>query len=167
MQPPLFDSMLSCGSWVRDMLDNNPYLQKVCIVGASEKLKKETEGYDRRLLYFSEQTLKYREAWHLFSQFYLNTPVYVSVDKDVLVPRYATTNWDQGSLSLSQLESLLQVILRHEKVIGVDICGEIPFCQLADVHGSPSVLQGINEKTDEELLKVLERKWKNRSQTDV
>lgn len=167
MQPPLFDSMLSCGSWVRDMLDNNPYLQKVCIVGASEKLKKETEGYDRRLLYFSEQTLKYREAWHLFSQFYLNTPVYVSVDKDVLVPRYATTNWDQGSLSLSQLESLLLVILRHEKVIGVDICGEIPFCQLADVHESPSVLQGINEKTDEELLKVLERKWKNRSQTDV
>jgi hypothetical protein len=26
MQPPLFEDMISCGSWVKDMLDTNPYL---------------------------------------------------------------------------------------------------------------------------------------------
>ena len=109
MQPPLFEGLLSCGCWVRTVLDTNPHVQKVCIVGATEKLKQETAGYDGRLVYFSEQTLCLREAWHVFSRLWLNEPVYISIDKDVLTPRQATTNWDQGSLSLGQLESLLRV----------------------------------------------------------
>ena len=43
MQPPLFESLLSCGCWVRTVLDTNPHVQKVCIVGATEKLKQETQ----------------------------------------------------------------------------------------------------------------------------
>ena len=38
MQPPLFKGMLSCGSWVKDMLDWNMLCKKVVIVGASDKL---------------------------------------------------------------------------------------------------------------------------------
>ena len=34
------------------------------------------------------------------------------------------TNWDQGSLSLWELEKLLAVILQKEQVVGIDICGE-------------------------------------------
>ena len=150
MQPPLFEGLLSCGCWVRTVLDTNPHVQKVCIVGATEKLKQETAGYDGRLVYFSEQTLCLREAWHVFSRLWLNEPVYISIDKDVLTPRQATTNWDQGSLSLGQLESLLRVILRHERVIGIDICGELPLCQPS----SPS-RQTANEQTDKELLEWL------------
>ena len=52
------------------------------------------------------------------------TPVYISVDKDVLNPQSAVTNWDQGSLTLNELEHLLSIILKHEKIIGIDICGE-------------------------------------------
>lgn len=155
MQPPLFDGLLSCGCWVRTMLERNPLLRKVCIVGASERLRQETQGFDRRLVYFSEQTLRLREAWHLFSRFYLNGPVYLSVDKDVLTPRQATTDWDQGSLSLGQLESLLRIILRHEEVIGIDICGELPLCQ------QPSAVsperRAANTRTDHELLDWLEK----------
>lgn len=33
MQPSLFDEMLSCGSWVKTMLDTNKFLRKVLIVG--------------------------------------------------------------------------------------------------------------------------------------
>jgi len=150
MQPPLFEGLLSCGCWVRTVLDTNPHVQKVCIVGATEKLKQETAGYDGRLVYFSEQTLRLREAWHVFSRLWLNEPVYISIDKDVLTPRQATTNWDQGSLSLGQLESFLRVILRHERVIGIDICGELPLCQPS----SPS-RQTANEQTDKELLEWL------------
>ena len=40
MQPSLFDNLMSCGCWVKKVLDTNPYLQKVCIVGAAEKLIK-------------------------------------------------------------------------------------------------------------------------------
>ena len=38
MQPPLFDNILSCGSWVKDILDHNNNCKKVIIVGASDKL---------------------------------------------------------------------------------------------------------------------------------
>ena len=150
MQPPQFEGLLSCGCWVRTMLDSNPFLQKVCIIGATEKLKAETAGYDGRLLYFSEQTLHVREAWHVFSNFYLNEPVYISVDKDVLTPRQAATNWDQGGLSVGQLEALLRVIVRREHVIGIDICGELPPCQPS----RPSQ-RTANERTDHELLRWL------------
>ena len=85
MQPPLFEGLLSCGCWVRTVLDTNPHVQKVCIVGATEKLKQETAGYDGRLVYFSEQTLRLREAWHVFSRLWLNEPVYISIDKDAVV----------------------------------------------------------------------------------
>ena len=54
----------------------------------------------------------------------IDTPVYISVDKDVLNPQSAVTNWDQGSLTLNELEHLLSIILKHEKIIGIDICGE-------------------------------------------
>lgn len=153
MQPSLFDNLLSCGCWVRTLLDTHPYLQKVCIIGAAEKLKKETEGYDKRLLYFSEETLSHPEAWKLFSEFYLNEPVYLSVDKDILNPKYATTNWDQGSLDLSQLLALLRVILTHERIIGVDICGDSP--DLLGEIGDRLTCENINEHTDEALFRCL------------
>ena len=46
------------------------------------------------------------------------------MDKDVLDTRSAATNWDQGILSLSELKQVLTLLLQHEKVLGVDICGE-------------------------------------------
>ncbi len=126
MQPTLFDELLSCGCWVRTMLDTNPFLQKVCLVGANEALKSEMEGYDSRLIFFSEQSLASKKAWQFFSERHIHEPLYLSVDKDVLSPRFATTNWDQGSMTLPQLESLLHIIMAHDDVVGIDVCGELP-----------------------------------------
>ena len=92
MQPTLFDELLSCGCWVRTMLDTNPLLQKVCIIGANETLKNEIEGYDKRLIFFSEQSLESAKAWQFFSERHIHEPLYLSVDKDVLSPHFATTN---------------------------------------------------------------------------
>lgn len=153
MQPPLFDNLLSCGCWVRTMLDTNPWLRNVCLIGASDRLKSETAGYGKRLLFYSEQTLQHAEAWHLFSRFYLNEPVYISVDKDVLSPDYATTNWDQGSLTLLELKHLLGIILQHEQVIGVDVCGEAPQAMNLFLDGLEA--EKKNERTNEELLALL------------
>ena len=125
MQPPLFDNILSCGSWVKDILDHNNNCKKVIIVGASDKLIQAVpKGYERQVRFYSETTLMHEEGWQNFSSGHINGPVYISIDKDVLKPASAATNWDQGSLSLWELEKLLAVILQKEQVVGIDICGE-------------------------------------------
>ena len=65
-------------------------------------------------------------GWKAFASEHVSEPVYISIDKDVLDPSSAITNWDQGSLTLSELEQLLAVVFRQERVIGIDICGECP-----------------------------------------
>ena len=125
MQPPLFEEMISCGSWVEDTIESNPYLRKVIIIGASENLIKHVSPkYRQTVEFYSEQSLQHEASWKQFSNETIDTPVYISVDKDVLNPQSAVTNWDQGSLTLNELEHLLSIILKHEKIIGIDICGE-------------------------------------------
>lgn len=150
MQPTLFDELLSCGCWVRTMLDTNPLLQKVCIIGANETLKNEIEGYDKRLIFFSEQSLESAKAWQFFSKRHIHEPLYLSVDKDVLSPHFATTNWDQGSMTLPQLESLLHIIMANDTIVGIDVCGELPpyLSQAGDD-------TAINEKSNRNLIEFI------------
>ena len=55
MQPPLFDNILSCGSWVKDILDHNNNCKKVIIVGSSDKLIQAVpKGYERQVRFYSE-----------------------------------------------------------------------------------------------------------------
>lgn len=152
MQPSLFDNLMSCGCWVKKVLDTNPYLQKVCIVGAAEKLIKALHpNYGEKLKFYSETELSHEEGWNRFSHEHLNEPVYISVDKDVLDIKSAVTNWDQGSLSLTELEKLLSIILKKEEIIGVDICGE---CSSSlDVFQKNRELS-INSKANKELLNL-------------
>lgn len=127
MQPPLFEEMISCGSWVEDVIKTNPYLQKVIIIGASEQLiQNVAPQYKKQVEFYSEQSLELATTWKKFSAEVINTPVYISVDKDVLNPQSAITNWDQGSFTLEELEQLLSIILKNETTIGIDICGECP-----------------------------------------
>ncbi len=127
MQPPLFEEMISCGSWVEDIIKTNSYLKKVVIIGASEQLiNSVAPQYQTRVEFYSEQSLQQESTWKRFSAEVINTPVYISVDKDVLNPQAAITNWDQGSFTLNELEHLLSIILKHEQTIGIDICGECP-----------------------------------------
>lgn len=152
MQPPLFENMLSCGSWVKDMLDMNKWLDKVLIVGAGEELMaREISGYEDRIRFFSGAELSGEEGWREFSSLHISDPVYVSVDKDVLDPRYAATGWDQGSMPLPELESLLGIIFRNEKVIGVDVCGECSHS--LDIFDEQRVGQ-INGHANAELLSL-------------
>ena len=125
MQPPLFEHILSCGSWVKDVLDTNVNCRKVVIVGASDRLVQEVpEEYADRVRFYSESSFDQEVGWKAFAAEHISEPVYISIDKDVLNPSSAVTNWDQGSLSLLELERLLAVVLRQEQVIGIDICGE-------------------------------------------
>lgn len=51
------------------------------------------------------------------------TPVYLSIDKDVLAPEVARTNWDQGCLALEDIRQVIGAL--SGRLIGSDITGEI------------------------------------------
>lgn len=50
--------------------------------------------------------------------------VYVSIDKDVLHPDEAVTNWDQGEMRLDHILAALRALTERRRVVGVDVCGE-------------------------------------------
>ena len=152
MQQPVFDNIISCGGWVRDMLDNNPFLRKVIIIGASDKLIRSVpETYKDRVHFYSETSLEHESTWHRYAKEHLNEPVYISIDKDVLNTSSAATNWDQGSMSLAELKKLLAVILHKEDIIGIDICGE---CKTDEDIISEEKDTMIDSKANESLLKL-------------
>lgn len=51
------------------------------------------------------------------------SPAYLSIDLDILSPDYFRTNWDQGSMSLDELFSLIRTIAVSKGISDVDICG--------------------------------------------
>ncbi|MFG1431962.1 hypothetical protein V5F44_14990 [Xanthobacter sp. V2C-8] len=51
-------------------------------------------------------------------------PVWISLDKDVLAPAEAVTNWDQGRLSLDAVLRAISTIAERRRVIGMDVCGD-------------------------------------------
>jgi arginase family enzyme len=50
--------------------------------------------------------------------------VYVTIDKDALVATEATTNWDQGCMRLEDIESLVAMLAREKRLVGIDVCGD-------------------------------------------
>lgn len=50
--------------------------------------------------------------------------IYITIDKDVLKPGDAATNWDQGEMGLDYLQTLIGVVATGRRVIGADIIGD-------------------------------------------
>ena len=156
MQAPLFDGVLSCGGWVKTMLDENPLLGEVTIVGADEHLIEEVDPkYRSRVHFYGERDLRDATAWCRFARERESLPVYVSIDKDVLDRQAVITNWDQGSLSLCGLERLLGEVLDRDRVIGIDICGECT--PLSDLFLEKEEAS-VDNRANQSLLDFLVRK---------
>ena len=66
------------------------------------------------------------EKWHAFLENGKEFPVYLSIDKDVLCPEDARTNWDQGEMKLEELEEMIKQVFQKRNVLGIDVCGENP-----------------------------------------
>ena len=150
MRREAFDGILTCGNWVRVMLERNPYLKKVIIVGPTENQRSTIDGcYRSRVQFISEEALLTEEGWKRFSKVHLKEPVYISIDKDVLNHDSAITDWDQGNICLDDLKRLLDSIFKNEKVIGMDICGEY-----SEAHDLIDAQEGglLNENTNVEIL---------------
>jgi arginase family enzyme len=70
--------------------------------------------------------------------------IYLSIDKDVLRPADAVTDWEQGELTLAELAAGVRTICTSCNVIGADICGD----------HSPHPLTGLWKRLDA-------GRWKN------
>lgn len=123
MQPPLFQELLSCGCWVNRVLEENPYVEKVVLLGADAALVSAVpEPYRSRMAAYDENQIARDDCWE--NCFRKDLPVYLSIDKDILSPSQVHTNWQQGTLTFSQLRNVILELFQHCRVLGADICGE-------------------------------------------
>lgn len=51
-------------------------------------------------------------------------PLWISLDKDALVPAEAVTNWDQGGLTLDAVLALVRRLAGRRRILGMDVCGD-------------------------------------------
>ncbi|MBQ9185031.1 MAG: arginase family protein [Bacteroidales bacterium] len=129
MQSPAFGGdILSCGGWVRWALERMPMLQRVIIIGIDPELAGETEGFGDRLTVLpreekdsGKEQLAALKTWLEASQ----EPVYLSVDKDVLAPEFASTDWSQGTMTLDTLLEICGTVAGSGRLLGTDVCGEL------------------------------------------
>lgn len=148
MQDGMVEGLLSCGNWVQYVLETNRYLNKVILIGPERKAFKTLHTHSDKLVSISFEDISTHRLSNQLKDLPL-LPAYVSVDKDVLSKAYAYTNWDQGDLSLNELEHLLSIIFVETEIIGIDICGA------CDMHQDfPIVLSEsrLNKKMDDQLI---------------
>lgn len=130
MQPPRFGGILSCGGWVKEVLETNKFIQKTYIIGASDSLVEEVKADQEcapilgKVSFVKESELSKLDEFNLQDE-----TVYLSIDKDALSPAIAATNWDQGSMTLAQLENSILKIAENNRIVAVDICGEVALDQ--------------------------------------
>ena len=126
-QDPAFEGVLSCGSWVKAMQDENPLLKDVLTIGP--------EGCPRQ---FPAGWLEERRGER----------VYVALDKDILSPDYARTDWSQGTFTLEEVKAMLSRLMDGTVAVGaVDICGE-----LSGSKGGGPRDYAVNLRTNIELM---------------
>lgn len=117
MQKPMIEHMTSCGDWAGKVLETNPWLQQLVLIGPQEsdieQLYRENDGLmnhkeiAEKLLTFSAEEIRSGEDKNKISKIKKNLLVYISIDKDILDKQYTETNWSQGNMSLQMLERLL------------------------------------------------------------
>ena len=169
MQAPRFGGILSCGSWVLEVLKTNKFVEQVILIGVADHLVDEIrqevalDPSDARndapsildkVTFIKESELgKEIPGQAGEDKSLLSSKLYLSIDKDALAPAFAATNWDQGSLSTESLKSIIAGLAANHKIIGVDICGE----RARDIEDSraDALNNGLNCELAEFLLEIL------------
>ncbi|MGI6008370.1 MAG: arginase family protein [Ruminococcus sp.] len=128
MQKPMLAPLVSCGSWAGKALCSFEYLKQMILIGPERKsMELIDEKLRDKLICITTDDIVRGRAEDEIGKIDLELPIYISLDKDVLSACYARTNWNQGEMSMDILKKLLLEIFVHQKVIGVDICGECSF----------------------------------------
>ena len=126
MQSGMIDGLLSCGNWVKFLLDNNHFLQKVFLIGTSyDSMYHVEKKYNKRCHFFPEMNIGNKKKWEIFVNENISGSLYISIDKDVLSSNYAVTGWDHGKMDLYEIKEYLSDIYSKGNVLGVDVCGDV------------------------------------------
>lgn len=163
MQESAFFGLLSCGSWVKEALNTNPNLKEICIIGPSGKAFLECEEEDRERVTAIEKEENSPVAEERLKEFLRKNGeqgLYLSIDKDILSREDARTNWDQGEMTLSQMEKWIHEIFAKRKILGADICGENP--QDTAMPPKREDLE-VNSRTNKKLWELLEKEFQKQS----
>lgn len=173
MQPPRFEGILSCGGWIKEVLDHNKLVQNVIVIGVADHLVEEIQEdlthanaaeILSRVTFIRESELKALPQ-NLSSRVYsklANDPssLYISIDKDALNTQEAATNWDQGSLTFEQLAETLQSLAQNRKILGIDICGErARDMGFEDTAAADALNNALNEKLYNLITTLVERRF--------
>ena len=167
MQPPRFGGILSCGGWVKEVLDNNKFIQNAIIIGVKDELVEtvreelsqsgESSILDK-VTFIKESELNTLSSI-ICSDFVnvLSPNLYISIDKDALSPTYAATNWDQGSLTLDALKDCITALTTGHKILGIDICGERAHDFEGDEHHTVQEADTLNSELNRDLVEFLKK----------
>ncbi|OWU99639.1 arginase family protein [Fibrobacter sp. UWR2] len=155
MQEPRFGNILSCGGWVKKVLEENKFVQSVTLIGVADHLAEEIPPHDKVMIIRESEivTLEGRSPDRVHAS---SHPLYISIDKDALSTDYAATNWDQGSLSLEHMKAIIEALAQGNKIIGIDICGERARDFAGDEHHSVQEADALNDRTNRELVEFLQ-----------
>ena len=162
MQPPRFGGILSCGGWVKEVLDNNKFIQNAIIIGVKDELVKTVHeelsqsgksSILEKVTFIKESELSTLPSF--VSRLSSQHSLYISIDKDALSPTYAATNWDQGSLTLDALKDCITALTTGRKILGVDICGERAHDFEGDEHHTVQEADTLNSELNRELVEFL------------
>mgnify|MGYP002624039445 CR=1 FL=1 len=161
MQPPRFEGILSCGGWIKEVLDNNTFVQNVTVIGVADHLVDEiredlSKTGESSILSHVQFVKESKLPFHIshYSS-HITHPVYISIDKDALSTQEATTNWDQGSLTFEQLAETLQTLAKNRKILGIDICGErARDVGFEDTAAADALNNALNEKLYNQLQSI-------------
>ena len=167
MQPPRFGGILSCGGWVKEVLDNNKFIQSVIIIGVKDELVETVReelsqsgqaNILEKVTFIKESELSILSSL-ICSDFVnvLSPNLYISIDKDALSPTYAATNWDQGSLTLDALKDCITALTTGRRILGVDICGERAHDFEGDEHHTVQEADTLNSELNRELVEFLKK----------
>ena len=165
MQESAFGDVLSCGSWVKAVLENDSNISSVLVIGPPKHadggiaeavcaqgisaegcryfgIPEENTGTEKDNAYSADDNANKADS---------SLPVYLSIDKDILDVSECITNWDQGELKLEELKKLVCAATNGRRVIGADICGGISESD-PDFSGDASAL---NLRSDRFLYSML------------
>ncbi|MDI3480357.1 MAG: hypothetical protein PWQ97_12 [Tepidanaerobacteraceae bacterium] len=148
---------ISCGSWVRAAL-NSGKVKKCIIVGQNVRDEMFSDSKsDGKVVFFPQNIPHEKKVSGVMKELMkYSEPVYISIDKDVLVSGEAYTNWDQGSLKLEELLDFIKIIKKAKDIISADICGEWPVPPDGIFHTREDIEKiRINQAANLKILDIL------------
>ena len=152
MQEPRFGDILSCGGWVKKVLDENKYIEHVILIGVADHLVDEIPPHEKVSFIRESELPSVTQNSIAALRLQNEAALYISIDKDVLAPDHAATNWDQGSLSLEQMKNIISAFAQGRKILGVDICGERAHDFTGDEQHTVQEADALNNELNRDLI---------------